>query len=275
MASLRLTPGGDLAVVTPFHRGFVDDLKATVPYSQRRWDPTAKVWLVADMAAPLVAKLIEQHFGEQVVIPTAAGPAAPVTKLVQLMYLGRCKERSPGLWTASGYADASWSLSFPETVLRAYFNDELSTPQQPTVASSLYATLGLKAFADADTIKTAYRRMAKLWHPDVNREADATARFQAINHAWSVLKDDRTRRKYDVGLTLELRASQPAIQDARHPGDYRAPLTCGLLMVEGIEQLGVLVVSKIHGWHDITNDKNQTMVSSWSMDLNNFETRWV
>lgn len=283
MVSL-LRQGQTIMVDTPYNAAFVAAFKATVPHNSRRWDPLHKVWLIEPFVAPLVAKLIKTHYGEDVEIPaTPTAAAAPVTKLVQLMYLGRCKERQPGIATASGFADGSWSLSFSEAVLRAFFNDELSTPEQPQAPSSLYATLGIKAFSDAEAVKTAYRRMAKVWHPDVSKEPDTTVRFQAINHAWSILKDDRLRRKYDVGLTLEMRAAAEADQDARSRqryadlvcDDYRAPLTCGLLMVEGIERLGVLQVSTIHAWQDITNDKGQTMVSSWSMDDNNFQTRWV
>jgi hypothetical protein len=278
MSSLTLA-GGSIAVNTPFNRAFVDDLKLRVPYAGRRWNATTKQWLVDPQYGPLVATLINQYFGEQVTVPTVSASAAPAMKMAQVLYLGRCKDRGDGSVTASGYADGAWSLSFPEAVLRTYFNDNtpLATPNAPAAPTSLYAVLGLPAFAEADAIKAAYKRMAKLWHPDINREESATDRFQKINHAYDVLKDDKQRRKYDVGLLLEQRANQRAEPTPRYTPttDYRAPLTCGLLMVEGIEKLGVLHVTKILHWADITNDQGQTMVSSWPAGSDNFETRWI
>ena len=47
-----------------------------------------------------------------------------------------------------------------------------------------YELLGLAADADADTVKVAYRRLARLYHPDLNPSAGATAKMQAINEAY-------------------------------------------------------------------------------------------
>ncbi|MBI5667146.1 MAG: DnaJ domain-containing protein [Chloroflexi bacterium] len=47
-----------------------------------------------------------------------------------------------------------------------------------------YDLLELAADADADTVKVAYRRLARLYHPDINQSADATAKMQAINEAY-------------------------------------------------------------------------------------------
>jgi hypothetical protein len=274
MSSLQLA-GGSIAVITPFDRAFVNALKTDIPYAARRWDQAGKRWLVDPAYADQVADLIHSFFGETVAIPAITTSATPTTVIRQVMYIGRCKERDSGIYTATGFADGGWSISFPEQILRAYFNDELATPEQPQAPSSLYAVLGLKAFSDAESIKAAYKRLAKVWHPDVSKEPDATKRFQDINHAWSILKDDKQRRKYDCGLTLELRNQPQSKPPVVYHGDYRAPLTCGLLMLEGIERLGVLQVSKILHWADITNEHGQTMVSSWPMDGDTFETRWI
>jgi hypothetical protein len=48
-----------------------------------------------------------------------------------------------------------------------------------------YDLLELHAEADADAVKVAYRRLARLYHPDVNTSADATATMQAINAAYT------------------------------------------------------------------------------------------
>ena len=61
-----------------------------------------------------------------------------------------------------------------------------------------YKVLGVKNDASQDEIKKAYRRMAKRYHPDTNKDApNAKERFQEINEANEVLSDPEKRRKYD------------------------------------------------------------------------------
>lgn len=60
-----------------------------------------------------------------------------------------------------------------------------------------YTVLGVDRSADADAIRKAYRRLAKEWHPDVNKEAGAEDRFKEINAAYEVLGDEEKRRLFD------------------------------------------------------------------------------
>lgn len=60
-----------------------------------------------------------------------------------------------------------------------------------------YATLGVPHDADGDTIKKAYRKLARRYHPDVSREADAETRFKDIAEAYDTLKDPDKRAAYD------------------------------------------------------------------------------
>jgi curved DNA-binding protein len=60
-----------------------------------------------------------------------------------------------------------------------------------------YDTLGVKPDATAAEIKSAYRRLARKFHPDVSKEADAEARFKAVNEANEVLGDAEKRAHYD------------------------------------------------------------------------------
>lgn len=60
-----------------------------------------------------------------------------------------------------------------------------------------YDTLGVPRDAGADDIKRAYRRLARKYHPDVSKEADAETRFKEMKEAYEVLKDPEKRSAYD------------------------------------------------------------------------------
>ncbi len=60
-----------------------------------------------------------------------------------------------------------------------------------------YKTLGLKRDAPQDEVKKAYRRLARKFHPDICKEADAEQKFKEIGEAYEVLKDPEKRAAYD------------------------------------------------------------------------------
>lgn len=62
-----------------------------------------------------------------------------------------------------------------------------------------YKVLGVDRSADADTIKKAYRKLAKQYHPDTHPDdKEAEKRFKEVNEAYEVLKDPEKRKKYDM-----------------------------------------------------------------------------
>lgn len=60
-----------------------------------------------------------------------------------------------------------------------------------------YEVLGLSKGASEDEIKKAYRKLAKQYHPDVNKEAGAEEKFKEINEAYEVLSDPQKKSTYD------------------------------------------------------------------------------
>jgi molecular chaperone DnaJ len=60
-----------------------------------------------------------------------------------------------------------------------------------------YEVLGVSRNASQEELKSAFRSLARKYHPDVNKEPDAEEKFKEINEAYAVLSDDDKRRVYD------------------------------------------------------------------------------
>lgn len=63
---------------------------------------------------------------------------------------------------------------------------------------SLYDTLEIKSDATEDDIKKAFRRLARKYHPDINKTPEAEEKFKEINAAYEVLSDKEKRKQYDA-----------------------------------------------------------------------------
>jgi curved DNA-binding protein len=61
-----------------------------------------------------------------------------------------------------------------------------------------YDVLGVGRQADQDEIQRAYRKLARTYHPDVNKDPGAEETFKDVSEAYDVLSDPETRRKYDA-----------------------------------------------------------------------------
>jgi len=81
-----------------------------------------------------------------------------------------------------------------------------------------YATLGVSKTADKAEIKSAYRKLARQFHPDVNKEPGAEQKFKDISNAYEVLSDDEKRSIYDRFGEAGLKG-----QGAGGPGDFNNP----------------------------------------------------
>ncbi len=90
-----------------------------------------------------------------------------------------------------------------------------------------YKLMGLTRDATADDIKRAYRKLARKYHPDVSKEADAESRFKALGEAYQVLKDPEKRAAYDQ-LGSNWQSGQPfnpppGWQQPRSTDEYDQP----------------------------------------------------
>ncbi|HET7837358.1 DnaJ C-terminal domain-containing protein [Variovorax sp. J31P179] len=79
-----------------------------------------------------------------------------------------------------------------------------------------YKTLGLERGASEDEVRKAYRKLARKYHPDVSKEADADQRMREINEANDVLRDKEKRAAYDQLADHVARGGSP-------DGSFRPP----------------------------------------------------
>jgi curved DNA-binding protein len=109
-------------------------------------------------------------------------------------------------------------------------------------ATDHYQTLGVAHDATQDVVKRAYRKLARRYHPDVSKEANAEQRFKAVAEAHEALIDSDRRAAYDESLHEAAQAQAQANARAQS----RGPTTRGTRNPQphdGAEHMG-------EGWHD-------------------------
>lgn len=274
--SATITPSPDgLILRSPYNAGLVQALKDQIPYSERKWDNSRKVWIVAPQHGQLLADLCQRFLNVSVAVPCMPSVQKKEQRMIRLEYLGIVKSREDGTQTATGYSSGDWSIIFPLAALKAWFEPDGQT--KPGEAATLYSVLSLKKDANEEEIKKAYRRLAKQWHPDVCREPDASQQFQRIQGAYEVLSDPLQRKKYNAGLKLAASVGQaPHVAGSYNwtVDNYRSPLRCGWVLAEGVPSLGRFIVERVLAWEDITNDFGQSLVTWWNVDKQRIESEW-
>jgi hypothetical protein len=262
---------GGLAITTPYNPDFVIDLKRGIPPSARKWDKPH--WIVDPKFGEVIRTLIALHYNENVTIPVISDDQQLEIQVFPVEYIGACKERSGGLSgsSAMGFANGSWSVVFPESALRAFFEKTGGSDYD-----SYYDMLCIKPSANDDEIKKAFRRLALQWHPDICKEPGAEAFFKQLNEANQILSDPTTRKRYNAWLKFERDAGRANPHRVVHDDyGYRSPLRCGMIVVEGVYRVGRFIVTKILNWNDIINASGQTMTSYWSVDQERVVIEWI
>lgn len=277
-----------LIIKTPYSPTFVSELKRLIPASDRQFDGQSKTWIVSPAYGQTIQKIIMTVYREAVHIPAIKQASGKLEReVIRVEYIGQCKQRPDRTVSAYGHDGQSWTYIIAESVLKSFFGQDVkisvegeeTRSQGKRGPSTLYSALLLKQDCTPAEIKSAWRRMARLVHPDVNHEPDAHEQMQAVQRAYEVLSDPIKRRRYDAGLALEEsynkgKRSVKAYYDSFFKF-FRAPLRCGLLTVDGEQKLGRVVVGRIYDWRDITDEQGRTLVTSWPFGAETFERRWV
>jgi len=275
LASVRIENNA-YVVQFPYDPMAVNALKMAIPSTARSWDNARKCWIISGDYKKQAENSLGMSFPD-----IQKQPAVRVVKLLTVHYLGQCKERAPGDVSAMGLLNTgAWGAIFPVDVLTAWFENP-GEVAVPAGVLTLYGVLATKNNATDDEIKSAYRRVAKQWHPDINHDPQASEMFLRIKNAYDILSDRKKRSRYDAGLALEATIDKnfdkgssfrlDSVQDTI----YRSPLTCGHILAEGTDSLGRFVVSKILGWEDITRADGKTLVTHWAMGDKNHTESWV
>jgi DnaJ domain len=128
-------------------------------------------------------------------------------------------------------------------------------------STDLYKTLQVEPSADLEAIHGAYRRLARLYHPDLNSSPEAASRMRAINAAYRVLSDPRQRAQYDARRFLGTRTAVAAagVRPRTRPVVVAPPpeppselqrrvdrivAVLGILLIIGIGVYAVLVIPR-------------------------------
>lgn len=86
-----------------------------------------------------------------------------------------------------------------------------------------YATLAVRRGADPAEVRKAYRRLARLHHPDRSGDGRTTERMQAINRAWAILSNPARRANHDASMASAHQPSRGHWSGARTRTAYWAP----------------------------------------------------
>ncbi|KAF5786682.1 putative Heat shock protein DnaJ, cysteine-rich [Helianthus annuus] len=104
--------------------------------------------------------------------------------------------------------------------------------------SDYYSVLGVSKNASKSEIKSAYRKLARSYHPDVNKEPGAEQKFKDISNAYEVLSDDEKRSIYDRYGEAGLKGAGVGTGDFSNPFDLFESLFDGLGGMGGMGGMG-------------------------------------
>lgn len=184
------------------------------------------------------------------------GKIAAEEKEFDVYYVSHPKEREGRAPSSFGMVGEDWPLELPVSVMEAFFTglpvQEKAEDVPVNVGGGLYAVLRIPQSAGGKDIKSAYRKFARLYHPDVSDLPDAKERFQEINDAYETLSDPLKRDQHDGWLKLmgkETFVSATGTKVSYMAGQFfNPPHRCGVIRVIGDRLGSRWCAKKILSW---------------------------
>lgn len=266
-----------------YDRALVDEFKATVPPNARRWERgyrsfgsrgTKGHWEVSAPYWDSVVALCEKR-GLTVIASGLTTLPESKQYRIELDYMGLVRHRGGDLYTSSGWVDSDWNATFTLAVLQEWFKFSINPGQMPTLFSVVGVDQNLVGVEFDRALKKAYRRAARTWHPDINKEPEAHETFQKINNAYELLQDPMYRKRYAAGLHFQKAVDSGSAVYGSNAINWRPPIRCGRLVIQATKTMGKYGIEKIFDWQDIKDGEGQTMVTYWRPGADFFSTRWV
>ena len=247
----------------------IDAIKMTIPSYARHYDPETRFWYI-HISQTTALERIASQFGGRVPKAHVSATDGVQQKTLRIVYLGKSKlQISTGESIHNGTTGTQhdtgvliWDVILFEKEVRRWFH-----ATDVMGATTLYGVLGVGQQATFDEIRSAYRRMARQWHPDVCHEENAQEMFLRIGRAYETLNNPNLRVRYDTGLRFESMSKSTVSAIA-----YIPPLRCGLISGRMQHVNGKYIVEEITDWQDIV-ENGQVLVTSWRSS--GLEQAWV
>lgn len=230
-----------------------------------------KTWSVDPKHGSALKKAVHDILGIDVTIPQVAQLSqAERSETFEVRYVGGARQRGDNPErSATGFVQGEWKLIFGELAMRKYFGEN---DAKPGGIPTKYGVLGVTQDATEDDIRKAYRKMARVTHPDVCKEPDAEDRFKQVQSAYEILSDVSKRQKYNAGLKLQASLGGQRVSTDKV---YYSPLRCGIITARVKPVAGNrFVVLEILSWKDILQG-NKMLVTTWANGAKTFIEQWV
>jgi len=264
-------------------KDLVNEFKALVPPSGRTWTPGYSsgyrkrepgYWEVSAIYWKPVIDLCKKH-GLQVSTSGEVEAATSQRHNIRLDYMGLLRPRDGGIYTATGWVNGGWNAVFTLEVLQTWFKFSLTPGDMPTLFSVIGVDQNLEGLAFDKALKKAYRRAARTYHPDINKEPDAADNFRTIQEAYEKLQDPLFRKRYKAGLFFQKKVERGSTVYGNEALNWKPPIRCGHLTVQATLAVNKYDIEEIVSWTDIKNTKGETLVTYWSPGAEFFKEEWV
>ncbi len=187
---------GKVTLETPYNAAFVDALKARIPPQSRSWEPIDKHWLVwepyvltaRDLVNVYYANVDEDNAELLNESKNYGGAGYQEQRQYRYTWTNHNDFNSGSSNSAGGFNDRTRYYDFTSGQWKERAQSSSSTGSASNGASSDHAVLFVTADAPKEVIDAAYRALARLYHPDINKSPDANGKMERLNLAYARVK---------------------------------------------------------------------------------------